>query len=393
MGWIQSAINKLNPSQRFIATGGGGATEGSPEPLSYYTQAYERIGVVNRGVNMIVDDAASIPFWVGDQIKGISPVIKGIRKQKVNNLLNFQPNPFQDISTFKRNLLIDYIVDGNIFIYYDGAHLYHLPAAKVEIFSSKTMYIEKYTLNDVDYSPDEIIHIKENSFDSIFRGTSRLRPEIETIQLLLSMKKFRKTFFRNGAVTGLVIKTPDTLSQKIKDRLISSWQEKYNPESGGRTPLVLDGGMEVDKITNTNFKELEFEESIKNGEDSILKCLGVPPVLMNSGNNANLRPNMRLYYLETVMPILDKVDKALERFFGYEITPDTTKISAMQPELNEQASYYSTLTNGGILDANESRKELGYPSKGPEHDELRIPANIAGSAANPSVGGRPSESE
>ena len=44
-------------------------------------------------------------------------VIKGLKRAKVDNLLNTQPNPFQDVNTFKRNLITDYLLDGNIFIY------------------------------------------------------------------------------------------------------------------------------------------------------------------------------------------------------------------------------------------------------------------------------------
>jgi hypothetical protein len=41
---------------------------------------------------------------------------------------------------------------------------------------------------------------------------------------------------------------------------------------------------------------------------------------------------------------------------------------------------------------NESRVKLGMvPLKDPMMDEIRIPANIAGSAVNPSEGGRPRE--
>jgi len=63
--------------------------------------------------------------------------------------------------------------------------------------------------------------------------------------------------------------------------------------------------------------------------------------------------------------------------------------SALQPELKDVAAYHSTLVNGGVITPNEARIELRYPTIA-GNDTLRIPANIAGSAANPSVGGRPS---
>ena len=54
---------------------------------------------------------------------------------------------------------------------------------------------------------------------------------------------------------------------------------------------------------NVNFKELDFQTSIEENEKIILKALGIPPIMMDSGNNANIRPNMRMYYLETILPI------------------------------------------------------------------------------------------
>jgi HK97 family phage portal protein len=384
----QDVEEKLNPAQPYYDH----KTDPSREPTFSYERAYEELEVVNRAVNMLVDDAADIPVYVGDQFKG-SPIIKGMRKSRVDILLNQEPNPFQDISTFRRNCIIDLIMDGNIFIYYDGVHLYHLPASKVNIHSDPQTYISKFTfLERVDFSPSEIIHIKDNSFYSIYRGVSRLKPALRQMILLRSMRRFQDNFFKNGAVPGLVIKSPNTLSEKIKDRLLMSWQQRYNPESGGHRPLILDGGLELDRITTSTFKDLDFKSAVQDSEYTILKAIGVPPILMDSGNNANLRPNHRLYYLETVIPIVRKMNAAFSRYFGYVITEELTDVHAVQPELREQASYFSTLVNGGVLTPNEARKALGFDViKG--HDELRIPANIAGSAANPSEGGRPTEGE
>jgi len=377
-----SAEEKLNPIQQFF----GNDKESSREYTQNYEQFYETLEIVNRGVNLIVDDVAEIPATVtGDTVPG---VVKGIKRSRVNILLNQDPNPFQDISSFKRNLITDYLLDGNIFIYFDGAHLYHLPADNVTIHADSKTFIEKYTYNDITYSPDEIIHIKENSFYSIFRGTSRLKPAVRTMQLTANMRKFQDNFFRNGAVPGLVLKSPNTLSEKIKQRMLESWTARYRPDAGGRRPLILDGGLEVDQISNVNFKELDFQSAITENEKIILKALGIPPILMDSGNNANIRPNMRMYYLETILPIVRKINAGYSRFFGFQIKEDVTDIPALQPELRDQAQYYSALVNTGIISPNEARSALGFDSVD-GYDDLRVPANIAGSAANPDEGGRP----
>ena len=392
MAWYDKLLGreeeKLNPAQRYYDH----KVEPSREPIYNYERAYEELEIVNRGVNMIVDDSAEIGTIVGMATKGTA-VVKGIKRSRVDLLLNTEPNPFQDINTFRRNCIIDLILDGNIFIYFDGVHLYHLPASKMIIHASDTTYIEKFTFNEkITYSPSEIIHVKENSFYSIYRGVPRLSPALRTMQLMTSMRKFQDNFFKNGAVPGLVLKSPNTLSEKIKERMLMSWQARYKPDAGGRRPLILDGGIEVDSISNVNFKELDFQSATEETEKTILKALGIPPILLDSGNNANLRPNMRLYYLETVLPIVTKLNYALERFFGYELSEDLTGIPALQPELRDSAQYYSALVNAGIITPNEARDNLGF--EGIEgHSDLRVPANIAGSAVNPDLGGRPIEGD
>jgi len=385
---------KLNPAQEEIVVSlEGSGPIASREIVHNYKAYYEYLEVVNRAVNMIVDDAAEIPLRVGEPIQGLNSVTKGIRRSRVDLLLNKEPNPFQDVSTFKRNLIIDYILDGNIFIYFDGVSLYHLPANYMDIEPDKRTYVQGYTFQtSIDYTPNEIIHIKENSFHSIYRGTSRLRAAQRSMSQLTRMREFQDNFFKNGAVPGLVIKSPSVISEKNKERMIQSWVTRYRPDGGGRRPLVLDGGMELDSISNINFRELDFESSIDSANKEVLKVLGVPPIMLDSGNNANIRPNHRMYYLETVLPIIEKVNKALERFFGYQITPDISNIPALQPELRDSAAYYSTLVNAGIITPNEAREALNYDEVFGA-GEIRVPANIAGSASNPAEGGRPQEQE
>ncbi len=385
---------KLNPAQEEIVVSlEGSGPIASREIITNYRAYYEYLEVVNRAVNMIVDDAAEIPLRIGEPVQGLNSVTKGIRRSRVDLLLNKEPNPFQDISSFKRNLIIDYILDGNIFVYFDGISLYHLPATYMDIEPDKKTYVRGYTFQtNVDYLTKEVIHVKENSFHSIYRGTSRLRAAQRSMSQLTRMREFQDNFFKNGAVPGLVIKSPSVISEKNKERMIQSWMTRYRPDGGGRRPLVLDGGMELDAISHVNFRELDFEASIEGAEKEVLKVLGVPPIMLDSGNNANIRPNHRMYYLETILPIVEKLTKAMERYFGFEITPDISNIPALQPELRDSAAYYSTLVNSGIITPNEAREALNYDEIFGS-GEIRVPANIAGSAVNPSEGGRPEESE
>lgn len=386
MGFLSWTLEKANPAQPLLSNDGKLETP-SQGPTYSYQQCYEQLEVVNRAINIVVDDVAAIKTNVGEPLSITSR--PNIRKKSLEKLLNKEPNPFQDIDSFKRGLIMDLMLDGNFFMYYDGAYLYQLPAVRMSVVADAKNYVSHYEFDgEQKFTPEEIIHVKDNSYKSIYRGSSRLEPALRTMRIILEMRNFQDNFFKNGAVPGLVLKSENTLNERLKNRLTDEWSRKYRPGSGGRRPIILDGGLEIDQISNVSFSDLDFQQSITQCEETVLKVIGVPPILLNSGNNANLRPNHRLFYLETIIPIVNKINSALERFFGYEIYEDTTYIEALRPELQDQASYLQALVNGGIITANEARDELGRDPL-PDHDDLRIPANIAGSAADPTQGGRP----
>ena len=146
MNLFKKLLEKLNPAQQEIYDDYG---ESQPTTINEYTviQAYEQFPIVNRCTNLITDSAAPVPYDIKDSIKGGGVV--SIRPDKLNTLLNYKPNEFQSADIFKRHLILDLVLDGNYFIYYDGRYLYHLPASKVEIMVDKTTYISPFFLPSI----------------------------------------------------------------------------------------------------------------------------------------------------------------------------------------------------------------------------------------------------
>jgi len=381
LNWFQ----KANPAQEQISREAGSVV--SSDQAFSYVQAFNKLEAVNRGVNMIVNGCVSLDYDIKD--KTLEGVVINTRQKTLDKLLNYRPNPYQSIQAFRAALFTDYLLEGNFFIYWDGTFMYHLPAAMVQIEPDEKTFINKYTYNNTTiFSPDEIIHVQDTSGTSIYRGTSRLQAADRSIKILYKMQNFQDQFFENGAIPGIVLETENTLSQLAKDKTIEKWRSQYSPKNGAKKPLILDSGLKLKTIFEANFKDMDFDVSIARHDEKILSVLGVPPLLLNGGNNANISPNLRLFYLETIMPIVRNYVSAIERFFGYDIDAITSNVTALQPDLKEIAAYHATLVNGGIISPNEARTELRYEPK-TGHDNLRIPANIAGSAADPSQGGKP----
>jgi len=393
MSWIAKSQDwirqKLNPAQERIAQDAG-TQIGTDAKITYF-QSFQKLEAVNRSVSLLVNAAASLDYDVKDKVH--DGVVAGIRQKTLNTLLNFRPNPYQSAQDFRSALFTDFVLEGNAFVHFDGTFMYHLPADKVEIMTDTKTFIRGFRYNGlVDFKESEVFYFRDLSSDSIYRGSSRLESADRSVKLLYSMQTFQENFFDNGAVFGLVLTTDNTLSQVAKEKTIAYWLQKYNVKNGGKRPVILDSGLKPHQLAETNFKDMDFDVSIKTHGEKIMQAVGVPPILLQGGNNANISPNLRLFYLETVLPMNRKFISAVERYFGYDVEAITSSVSALQPELKDIAAYHSTLVNAGIISANEARQELRYEAKA-GNDDLRIPANIAGSAANPSTGGRPASAK
>lgn len=389
MNWFTKSYDwmreKLNPAQDRIAYQEG-LYIGSTQKITYQ-QAFQKLEVVNRSVSMLVNACASLDYDVKD--KQNDGVVVGVRQKTLNNLLNFKPNPYQSIQEFRQAIFQDLVIEGNVFVYFDGTFMYHLPAQNVQILTDTKTFIRGYRyMGTIDFKEEDVFHFRDLHAQSIYRGSSRLESAQRSIDILYAMEDFQEKFFDNGAIFGLVLTSDNTLSQVAKEKTISNWVQRYNAKNGGKRPIILDSGLKPTQVGQGTFKDLDFDESIKTHNDRIAVSVGVPPILLDGGNNANISPNLRLFYLETVMPIVRKYVSSLERYFGYDIEAITANVSALQPDIKEIAQYHATLVNGGIITPNEARKELRYEPI-PGNDDLRVPANIAGSAADPSQGGKP----
>jgi len=389
---------KLNPVQSSIARDAGYQT---PETIVDFERAFRDVEVIRRAVDIIVGACSNVPFVVEG----------GAAPKKTNKLLNLNPNPFEDRDRLFRRAFLDYMLDGNCFFYYDGSSLYVLPANEVAIQPDEKTFVKKYQyqlrsgsvlhgfdkpkVNNINFDPDEIIHVKSDNEDSIFRGTSKLKPLRRLIELYFALTDFQRQFFKNNAIPGMVLQTDSVLSQKVKERLLEAWRNTYsNIFQGARSPAILDGGLKIEKFSSVNFRELDFEASVDRLQQDMCKALGVPYVLLKSGNNANIDVNEKLLYNHTVLPILTSFCSAFQLFFAgdVKIYPDRYSIGALQPDNRTQAMYYSTLVNTGIITPNEAREGLRIGrSLDPDMDKIRIPQNITGSATNPATGGRPAE--
>ncbi|QDF14668.1 portal protein [Vibrio phage Chloris] len=404
MGFRDWLVTKLNPAQELIAREDPSSTTSNKKPLTT-TRAFEDVEVVNRCVNLLVDNACQVRYDIKDQYSftplGSGKAKGGIRQDKVKELLNVRPNPFMDASTFWRLVIMDFIMEGWAFVHWDGYSLYHLPAANMEVYADKKQYINRYIYGaQVEFQPNEIIFIKDNAYNrgnsTQIEGFSRILSSLEGLVRREKLLQFKEKFFDNGAVFSLILETEAVLNKKLKKRFEEEISLDYNPRTGRSSVKVLDAGMKAKTLTPTSSKDLDVKADVDDFERKACIALGIPPLLLDSGNNANIRPNVELLFYMTILPMMRKFESVFETFFGYDIKLTTDDITALAPDAKAEAEAVTSKVNNGLITPNEGRIELRYePLDGQDMDKIRIPQNIAGSGTGVSgqEGGKPSNSD
>ena len=383
---------------------------------------------VRAAIKYINRSAAKVPFIV-KPIEGKPDYKTGQRKIKntdkdlayyIDYMLNTRPNNNETPKAFFTESILQLLLTGNTYIYCnkDTKRMYLLDSeavvVKVKDSDADNLKIEYHTYTtdskltlsnaasfdkkkkaDRIYTNKEIIHVKEIDNINNLVGHSRIRDVAKLVQLYEWMLSFQRAFFSNSAMPGIILKGKDKnkLTDAQKAKLLKHWNETVGRMAEGfRGTVVVDGGIEVDRLTVSDFRELEFTQSIAEIRKEITNILGVPHVIQNSGNNANVTINRKMFYEETVMPIIETYCDAFAHFFDNRVTimPDKFKISVLRPDLEGEGNYYSGLKNNGMISINEGREHLGF-DRWPEEiaDKLIQPQNIAGSAVDAKEGGRP----
>lgn len=391
MSWLSNIAEKLNPVQPIVYKNEGQAVPTSQTRPISVNNAYKHVEVVSRAVNLIVDLFAMVDYDVKDTLPFTG--LTDLRQKSIYKILNYKPNPYQDANSFRRDLCLDFLLQGDAFIYFDGANFYHWKASAVEIVPDPVTRVAgyKYDGGAKIYPPENVLHIRDNGVDTKYRGWSRINAALDSLGVREDMVTYQKQFFKEGISPGLIFTTPQALGHGLKERMRDQWAREYSNKRPGR-PMILDAGLEAKSLGQDDFSKLEFSGTVTEKERLALVALGVPPILLDSGNNANLRPNIDLLFNLTIIPMVRKFIAVYEGFFAFDIKELTYEIPALAPDAKAQSDRLTALVNNGVMTGQEARSELRLEKiEDPLLDKIRIPANVAGSATDVTgqEGGRP----
>lgn len=312
-------------------------------------------------------------------------------KGTISDLFNVAPNDMMSSHDFICNLIHDHIIHGKAYARIERnavgqvVSLFYLPCNAVEIQPNGSAKVA--VVNSKGYVKSHIIK-KEDLFQfNNLRNEGVLKQHADLFELESFCIQDLKTFYRKGSKITTVVHAPKLFSEKQKQGLRASMARTSGANS--KDSIVLMDGIENLKIEKLSVTPADAGTTaiLADTQRAIATVFGVPGGMLNQqvtttfNNAAQQRINL---VLQTIEPLVHALEDAIHLQLLTPAQRKTVRInfdtaSLLKGDAKTQAEVHSIYYHGGILTANDIRKDLGMaPLEG--GDILHSPLNLGDAA-------------
>jgi len=239
-------------------------------------------------------------------------------------------------------------------------------------------YTDPITGKVTVYTQDEIFKIPGFSFNGI-EGIAPIFFGQDPIGLALATEQFGSRFFTNDATPAVVLEHPGQLSPVAAERIKGEWRKKHGGLKNSWSVAVLEEGMKVSSLSNTN-RNSQFIETRKYQLAEIARYLRVPLHMINElekSSFSNIEQQSIEFVKYTIRPWLKRIEQRVSkdlitapRFF---LKHDLNDL--LQGEMLPRYQAYQIAATVGFFTRNEIREEEGRDPL-PGLDQPLTPTNM-----------------
>jgi HK97 family phage portal protein len=316
-----------------------------------------------------------------------------------------RPNAWQSWREFQEQRITYLNLAGNSYTWLDRPTrggipraLYNLRPDRVYIVPNERslmgyLYVpdDRSVLNGVPFLPEDVIHVKFpnplDRFEGLGYGLSPLAPMAQSGDVDNQVTRYLKIFFERGGMPPGVLKSTLPLSDDEVARNRARWQEVYGGTDNWTDVLVLDSGLEYQRL-DLSFDKMGFEAMDARNETRILGPFGVPPILigirigLQRSTFSNAKEAREACWEDTLSPEQD-LFLSDDSFYlgqpdeGIFLNYDNSSIPAMQQDKPALITAAKDLWSMGVP-ANESFRIVGLKvSPFPGGDVSYVPSLVA----------------
>ena len=136
-------------------------------------------------------------------------------------------------------------------------------------------YVQIFSANTEDFSPEEIIHTRFMDVDGKVDGFTPVMSLSYEMTLLWAIKENMVSYFRNGAVTGKMIVMPDEISTSENFQWLKKDLMSQGILENRHGHMLLTGNVEI-KDLEDGLEDMQFENLFKSIKSNIANSLMVP---------------------------------------------------------------------------------------------------------------------
>lgn len=235
-----------------------------------------------------------------------------------------------------------------------------------------------------DYSPDEILHFKNFSWDGIY-GANPIHEQRELIGLAKKQSKYAGSMYGEKPVG--YIATDERLTTEQMEQVREFWKDQSNTNgvAGQSGTPVLGHGMKFHHIP-LNPADLQYIDSSNLTEDDIYSMYRIPPPIRGDYSRAtfaNAEQSELVFMKHTILPYAVAFEQEINlKLFPVSnrmsMTPLFSKFnmnSTMRADFKSRTEGYQTLISNGVVSPNEVRAlEDMNPREG--GDKYYVPMNL-----------------
>jgi len=225
--------------------------------------------------------------------------------------------------------------------------------------------------------PQEICHVQLVDPGNPFWGLAPLRAAMKTVDTDVAAVRWNNISLQNRAVTDGLFAFKHPLTDEQWEDAVKSVREQHMGAENAHTPWVLGADASYTAMSLSPV-EMDFLKTRQFNVASICTIFGVPVVLVSQERTTynNMATGRRIFWQDTIIPLLDDVSDALDlRFTPYwnpeglsdpqkkvlRISYDVSGVPAMQEIWRERVESGRKLWDMGVPfgDVNQ-RLELGF---------------------------------
>jgi HK97 family phage portal protein len=361
---------KALPNLPMVAMYAVGQPYWAPRNYLHFARAgFAGNAIAHRCVRMIAEAAASVPLLL----------YKGPAELVAHPLLDLlaRPNPAQGGRELLEDVVAYLLVAGNSYLelgMVDGQprELVALRPDRMQVIPGPRGWVEsyRYSVNGafLDLKAEEILHLKLfNPLDDYY-GLSPLEAAAGALDTHNAASAWNKAMLDNAArPSGALVFTggDGTLSPQQFERLKTELEQNFQSSANAGRPMVLEGGLDW-KEMGFSPKDMDFINSKNTAAREIALAFGVPPMLLGiPGDNtfANYTEANRVFWRQSVIPILRRVIEALARFVGphfeegLRLDLDLDQVEALS---HDRDALWARVNAASFLTNAEKRQAVGY---------------------------------